>query len=159
MEPAGQHPLEEFEPIMDLRVDIRLEASPDADLPADPSENLFDRSPVLPPRTTAWSWREFRWSATELWHRPLYFQDVQLERYGQMRHPLIQPVLSGVHFFGTVPILPYKMGLHRPGCCVSNLGYYRPGSCAPALGRRLPLEADATFFEGLTWVALIFALP
>ena len=55
------------------------------------------------------------WQATEFWHRPLYFDDVPLERYGQMHHPLIQPWLSGVHFFGNVPLLPYKMGVLKKG--------------------------------------------
>jgi hypothetical protein len=155
----GVHPLKEFEPIMDLTVDVRLEESPEAQLPPDPSAKLFSGTPAVPPRKTAWTWREFRWSATELWHWPLYFEDAQLERYGQMRHPAVQPMLSGVHFFGTLPILPYKMGLERPCDCVSNLGYYRPGNCTPPVGRRLPLEADAAAFESAAWLALIFVLP
>ena len=44
---------------------------------------------------------------------------------------LYQPVVSGVHFFGTLPILPYKMGVEQPWECMYALGYYEPGSCAP----------------------------
>ena len=71
------------------------------------------------------------------------FDDVQLERYGQSRCPTLQPVLSGAHFFGTMAIMPYKMGLSGPFEMTSNYGYYRPGSPTPCVGRRLPWEWDA----------------
>ena len=33
-------------------------------------------------------------SFSDLRHRPLYFEDAMLERNGQTRHPLIQPMAS-----------------------------------------------------------------
>jgi len=73
----------------------------------------------------------YTWTASGLCHKPLYFEDVQLERYGHMCGPWLQPFASGAHFFLTVPILPYKMGLELPNECRYTLGYYRPGNCAP----------------------------
>jgi hypothetical protein len=67
--------------------------------------------------------------------------------------------LSAAHFFGNVPLLPYKMGLDHPCKPIATLGYYRPGSPAPPVGRRLPLEADAATIEAATWVGLILLLP
>ncbi len=72
----------------------------------------------------------FTWKASALCHKPLYFEEVQLERYGHSAGPIAQPVISGAHFFANIAILPYKMGIHPPTECMYALGYYRPGSCA-----------------------------
>ncbi len=101
----------------------------------------------------------FYWEAPEIWHNPLYFDDVLLERYGQTSSYRWQPYMSGAHFFLQFPILPYKMTVDRPFACKTNLGYYRPGSPTPCIGRRLPLQDDAALVEAATWVALVFILP
>ena len=83
------------------------------------------------------------------------FDEVQLERYGHSAGPIKQPILSGVHFFGNIFFLPYKMGLNPPTECQYALGYYRPGSCAPWLLPAVPLSA-----RGARWqlAAVIGAL-
>ncbi len=94
----------------------------------------------------------FAWTASGLCHKPLYFEDVQLERYGHMCGPWLQPFASGANFFLTIPILPYKMGLELPNECMFTLGYYRPGDCAhicsiqfrSACGRRCSREAHGS---------------
>jgi hypothetical protein len=91
-----------------------------------------------------------------LCHKPLYFEDVQLERYGHMAGPWVQPFASCANFFLTIPILPYKMGLETPNECVYALGYYRPGSCAPYLLDPLPVSVRAALFETSAWVAGAF---
>ena len=101
----------------------------------------------------------YAWTASGLCHKPLYFEDAQLERYGHMWGPLLQPLMSGAHFFLTVPILPYKMGLEPPGECIYTLGYYRPGDCAPYLLDPLPLSVRAALFEASAWVAGAVIIP
>jgi hypothetical protein len=125
-------------------------------LPTDQAGDLFLPRPL---RLEDVTWKPFYWSAPEIWHRPLYFDDVQLERYGQTPAPLLQPVLSGAHFFGTLPILPYKTGLDRPLEPVATLGYYRPGSPAPCVGRRLPWQWDAALIQAGAIVSGVFILP
>ncbi len=80
------------------------------------------------------------WKASGLCHKPLYFEDVQLERYGHEVGPVLQPLLSSAHFFGNMLILPYKMGIHPPGECQYALGYYRPGNCAPYMIQPFPFS-------------------
>ena len=70
-----------------------------------------------------------------------------------------QPIASGVHFFGTLPILPYKMGLQTPNECVYALGYYRPGSCAPYMIDPLPFTWRAALFEAGAWVGGAAVVP
>jgi hypothetical protein len=101
----------------------------------------------------------YTWTASALCHKPLYFEDVQLERYGHMAGPWLQPVASGVNFFATIPILPYKMGLELPNECMYTLGYYRPGDCAPYLFDPIPLSVRGAFFEAGAWIGGIYAIP
>jgi hypothetical protein len=103
-----------------------------------------------------WAPTTFTWKATGTCFKPLYFQDVQLERYGHSWNPVVQPFASAAHFFISVPLLPYKMGLNPPHECVYTLGYYRPGSCAPYMIEPIPLSMRAMAYEALGATAFAF---
>ena len=79
-----------------------------------------------------------QWAASGLCHKPLYFEQVQLERYGHETGPVLQPLISTAHFFGNIAVLPYKMGIHPPNECQYALGYFRPGNCAPYMVQPIP---------------------
>jgi len=106
-----------------------------------------------------WPEITYHWKASALCHKPLYFEQVQLERYGHSWGPYVQPIMSGVHFFGTLPVLPYKMGIRTPCECVYTLGYYRPGSCAPYMIDPIPFTWRAALFEGAAATGISFAIP
>ncbi len=97
------------------------------------------------------------WKASGACHKPLYFEDVQLERYGHEWGPVVQPVLSTAHFFGDVLVLPYKMGIHPMNECQYSLGYYRPGSCAPWTIGPVPISLRGALLQAkvVTGAALI----
>ncbi len=101
----------------------------------------------------------FAWTASALCHKPLYFEDVQLERYGHMCGPWVQPFASAAQFFLTIPVLPYEMGVELPNECISTLGYYRPGDCAPYMLDPIPLSVRGGLFEAGAWVGGCFAIP
>lgn len=107
----------------------------------------------------SWCPITYTWTAAVIGHKPLYFEDAQLERYGHSWGPLVQPFMSMAHFYLTVPVLPYKMGLEPPNECIYELGYYRPGSCAPYMLDPLPLSVRAALFEGGVWTGGIFLIP
>lgn len=100
----------------------------------------------------------YTWKASALCHKPLYFEQVAVERYGHT-WPLIQPVVSAAHFFCTVPILPYKMGIEPPTECIYALGYYEPGSCAPYMIYPIPITVRAGLMEAGAWVGGVFLIP
>lgn len=100
----------------------------------------------------------YTWKASALCHKPLYFEQVAVERYGHT-WPLIQPVMSAAHFFCTVPILPYKMGIEPPTECIYALGYYEPGSCAPYMIYPIPITARAALLEAGAWIGGIYLIP
>ncbi len=106
-----------------------------------------------------WTMLTFTWTASALCHKPLYFEEVQLERYGHSAGPVRQAMLSGVHFFGNIFLLPYHMGLNPPNECQYALGYYRPGSCAPWLLPAYPLSARGARWEAAILIGGLLLLP
>ncbi len=130
-------------------------------LPPDASQGLFDKhlSSADHYRGAHWAPLSVHWLPSEIRYRPLYFEDAMLERHGQSRHPLIQPLASGARFFATIPALPYAAVVNRPHCPTSTLGHFRAGSSAPCLLQRPPLQMDAGLFEAGVVVGLIFLIP
>lgn len=121
-----------------------------------PSECRLD-DVALSPRN--WSPLTMTWKASGLCHRPLYFEEVQLERYGHTTGPFAQPILSGAHFFANIAVLPYKMGIHPLNECQYSLGYYRPGNCAPWLVPPIPLSLRGATAEAAVILGGIYILP
>jgi hypothetical protein len=97
------------------------------------------------------------WKASDLCHKPMYFEEVNLERYGHTAGPVLQPVVSSAHFFANIAVLPYKMGVHTPRECQYALGYYRPGDCAPWIVPPVPISlrgglSQAAVMTGMFWL-------
>ena len=102
----------------------------------------------------------FMWTASALSTRAAYFEDVQLERYGNtIVCPALQPIVSGVKFFATIPILPYKMGVTPPHECVYTLGHRRPGSRAPYMVEPFPISPRGALFQAGAVVGGVAAIP
>ncbi len=56
---------------------------------------------------------------------PTYFQDDSLERFGHTHGFVAESLLSAVHFYATVPVLPYKMTV-KPPCQPVLPNYFPP---------------------------------
>jgi len=123
-----------------------------------PRECYFDET-VIGPMNRHWLPTTYTWKASGLCHKPLYFEEVALERYGHSTGPISQPIVSGAHFFATLPLLPYKMGLNPPWECKYALGYYRPGSCAPYIVPPIPISGRAIAAEAAAVSGAIFLFP
>jgi hypothetical protein len=93
-----------------------------------------------------WMQQGYAWVTPTFYHRPLYFEQPNLERYGLGTKRWLQPVHSAAHFFGSIGAMPYKLLTQHPGERVYTLGNNRPGDCVPVqrrtlLGQSYPLEA------------------
>lgn len=101
------------------------------------------------------------WEAPALRHCPLYFEEVNLERYGYCWPGLkpVQPILSCGQFFVTLPLLPYKVWCEPPRECDYTLGQYRPGSPAPYQVQLPCWRPGAGAFEVGTVAGLILLIP
>lgn len=141
--------------------------------PSDPiSRNILDqvmpKAGAFPPscpmgkvafQPRSWNQVTFHWTASALCYKPNYFEEVRLARYGQTWGPVVQPFISGAHFFLAVPALPYFMAMFPPQECVYTLGYYRPGDCVPYYIDPLPLSFRAALTEAGVWTGAIFVIP
>ncbi len=94
----------------------------------------------------SWPTTGYFWLAPGLGYWPLYFEEINVERYGY-RVGCLQPAISAAHFFATIPLMPYKTFVHPPHECVYSLGYYRPGDCAPCQHEQVHVQLDAAAAE------------
>ena len=94
------------------------------------------------------------WRTPNMSHRPIYFEDENLERYG-IGYGRWQPLVSGTKFFTEAIFLPYRVGAQHPGQCVYEMGYYRPGDCVPAFRREFELSRRG-FFNQAMGFGLVF---
>jgi len=136
----------------DIDLDIRVGGTPGNDYPC---ECRLEGETYQPRRFACTT---FTWKAAGYCHKPLYFEHWTLERYGHS-YGWVDPILSGAHFFATLPVLPYKMGVELPWECVYPLGYYRPGSCAPWTVPAVPISKRGLALEAATVTGLVFLLP
>lgn len=90
-----------------------------------------------------WSPKGYCWQSPAFCYSPLYFEQPNLERYGNTTYPFLAPAVSATYFFGQVTMLPLK-SLHQPPWSKScTLGHHRPGDCAP-FQRRNPNHVQTT---------------
>lgn len=139
--------------ISEIDLDIRVEGVAGNDYPC---ECRLDGE-VFEPRRFATT--TFTWKAAGYCHKPLYFEQWNFERYGHSYGWAADPFISAAHFFGTLPILPYKMGVELPWECVYPVGYYRPGNCAPWTVPAFPISGRGLAVEAATVTGLVFLLP
>lgn len=107
----------------------------------------------------SWVPQTFTWTASSLCHKPLYFENVPLERYGHSAGPFLQPVESTVHFFSSLFFVPYNTALNPPNECQYALGYYRPGNCAPWLRSPIPISLDGAKRQAEVVIGLSAIIP
>jgi hypothetical protein len=139
--------------ISSIDLDIRVGGRPGNDYPC---ECRLEGGTFKPRQFTS---TMFTWKAAGYCHKPLYFEDWNLERYGHSHGRLLDPFVSAAHFFVTLPVLPYKMGVELPWECVYPLGYYRPGSCAPWTCPAVPISARGFAVQAATVTGIVFLLP
>ncbi len=121
-----------------------------------PSECLVEQVAYVP---RSWTRLTMTYKASNLCHTPLYFEDVNLERYGHTHGPVLEPLVQSAHFFGNIAILPYKMGVHAPNECTYSLGYYRPGNCAPWITPPVPISLRGALYQGAAVTGLFWLIP
>ncbi len=93
------------------------------------------------------------WAAPNFYHRPLLFEETNLERYGNKRR--FQNLSSAAHFLGTIPVLPYKIGKH-PRCYREyTLRHHRPGDCVPYEVERFQFDVHGGFWQALATAAIV----
>lgn len=98
------------------------------------------------------------WTPWTLCYRPLYFEEVALERYGSTVG-CIQPGVSAVHFFFGVGLLPYKIVSRFPTSCQCSNGFARCGDAPPPGYIDNQIHPDAAVIEAALLAGIVLALP
>jgi hypothetical protein len=148
----------------------RLKGIGDIELPAplpakrpqpDFAQQRFDEVPREvqgPGASREWPMTVYAWEAPAFCHRPLYFEDENLERYGYS-YGAIQPAVSAGRFAGRALAWPYLMGAFSPHECYYTLGKGRPGSYMPYSIYRPPVSAKGALYEAGAVTGLSFFVP
>ena len=102
---------------------------------------------------------EYCWDAPNLFHTPLYFEDVNLERYGHTYCEPFQTVCSATKFGVQLAGLPYQMALAPIHKREYPLGYYRAGDPAPYKAYQIPLNAEAALKAAYVYTGLSTITP
>jgi hypothetical protein len=90
-------------------------------------------------------------------YQPLYFEEVNLERYGRAR--LGQPFLSIGRFFGTIPTIPYQMAVYDPKKPLYWNWTYRAGWGAPRVRELPPFRWNALSIEAISLTGAAALIP
>ena len=154
-------------PLNQLGISI---AQPEGKLPTDLAGPCWTQINQTSAVSRCWPVFSYNWDATCFYHNPLYFEEVNLERYGYQcgdrswccsygRECCLQPAASAAHFFGTIPALPYCLVADCPTECVYTLGHYRPGNCNPWRRNWPNCDPIAAVTAGGIWTGLIFLIP
>ena len=107
----------------------------------------------------AWEGDIYCWTAPDFFHNPLYFEQVNLERYGQGTYACLQPAASAAQFFGTIPILPYKIGGQDWNERVYTLGHRRPGNLTPYQVHYHPFSWRGVTYQAAATAGIVFIVP
>lgn len=129
--------------------------------PPDLAAAFFDRQPTILQRagtSRVWSETVEAWEAPALYHRPLYFEDEALERFGRS-YGLAQPAVSAAHFAGRIAAWPYLAGAFPPHECIYTLGRGRPGTCAPYSVYRPPVSARGALYQAGVVAGFAYLVP
>ena len=117
---------------------------------------------------------EFEWDAPATRNLPLFFEEPNLERLGYTYRfhldalgyesgpylgELVQPVVSGVHFFGRIPFVPYLCGVEPPLEPIYTLGVDRPGSPVVERDHLIPLSLRGAIYQAGAVCGLVFSIP
>lgn len=85
-------------------------------------------------------------------HNPLYFHQINPERYG-WEWGIFQPAISTGQFYADIVLLPYKLAVNKPWSCDNNAGYFLPGDCVPYYAYTPTFSWKGVFAEASAAVA------
>ncbi len=156
--PEATLPNDRLKPLSDFALPEALPAKqPQPDFAADRFDQELPEVQGLG-ATRPWPLTVYAWEAPALCHRPLYFEDENLERYGHS-FGLVQPAVSAAHFFGRAAALPYLAGAFPSHECYYTLGKGRPGSYMPYYLYRPPVSARGAVYQAGAVTGLSFFVP
>ncbi|MEM6331070.1 MAG: hypothetical protein AAF790_12565 [Planctomycetota bacterium] len=103
---------------------------------------------------------EYLWHSPAMRHKPLYFEQPNLERYGtHLGGDCAASAIATARFVAAAVSLPYQIGSRPPGECRYTLGVYRPGNCNPHHCHASPISGKGLLYQGAAVSGLVFLFP
>jgi hypothetical protein len=106
-----------------------------------------------------WDSQATTWATPNFYSHPLYFEQVNLERYHTQLPPCAVPLVSYAHFLASVPTLPYQAGYKHPTERSYSLGHWRPGDPVPTQIHWTPLTRRGLLYQGAATSGALLLLP
>jgi hypothetical protein len=106
-----------------------------------------------------WDSQATTWATPNFYSHPLYFEQVNLERYHTQLPPCAVPLVSYAHFLGSVSALPYQAGYKHPTERSYSLGHWRPGDPVPTQIHWTPLTRRGLLYQGAATSGALLLLP
>ncbi len=145
---------------------LRPDASIERFLSRTPTESAYEKTSYLTlsrTRTTdlqtQWNDSMAGWTAAELYSSPLYFEQINFERYETSAPAWTRPVVSYAQFLGTIPVLPYKLGANGPHERIYMVGHYPYGQVPSAHSDWGKPSKRGVLLQGIATTGLIFFVP
>ncbi|MEM8864143.1 MAG: hypothetical protein AAGF31_01195 [Planctomycetota bacterium] len=137
----NERPLPELNPIESVSVDLTPKPETidgeqtSTELPPNLARQQFGSYAEATQGGNEWvrfAVQDYLWNSPASRHKPLYFEQINLERYGShMCGNCWASFAATGHFFGSALSLPYQLAAQPPRECIYTLGHYRPGNCNP----------------------------
>ncbi|MFT5299622.1 MAG: hypothetical protein ACI814_000395 [Mariniblastus sp.] len=142
------------------KLDVRTEPE-GTSAPQDLAAQVFDKVvkiEYVPDCGIACRWHQYGPTAADFGYQPLFWEEINLERHGTNVGRL-QPVFSATKFFGTFPLLPYKMTQQPPASHFRKANAQPAGLPAPWAPEAWPYSRKAGLAEGVAIGAAILIFP
>ena len=110
-------------------------------------------------REYGWAQFDFHWSATCLCHRPLYFEEINAERYGYTVSNFFQPVISAGNSSSRSQPSPTRWPSTDRMTASTPWANTAPAIVPPAAGITFPLKVGAAIVEVGTIAGLNLLIP
>ncbi len=121
---------------------------------------VFDSAVLGGNERTRFPMMYYLWHTPATRHKPLYFEQPNIERYGtHVGSNCFASAVATAKFVGQTLSLPYQMGANPPRECRYTLGVYRPGNCTPHFFHASPLSSKGLLYQGAAVTGLVFLFP
>lgn len=144
---------------------LKPDASVERFLSRTPSDSAYEKAAFVTDNRTRtgdgevqWNDSTAGWTSPDFYTRPLYFEQSSLERYESSTPEWTHPAISYAQFLASIPVLPYKTGVHGPRDRIYTVGHYHYGTKAPSRSWG-QLSKRGMVYQGVATTGLIFFIP
>ena len=144
---------------------LRPDASIERFLSRTPTESAYEKASSQMgsrSRTTEdseWEGSLAGWTSPEFYTRPLYFEQMNFERYETSAPAWTRPMISYTQFLANIPVLPYKMGTNGSRDRIYTVGHYPYGQVVPAHSNWGTPTRRGMLLQGVATAGLVFFIP